>query len=55
MSALDSFKNNVRKGEIAHNEQFLLFPTMFSTFLEYLCNIDQISNCLLQVLSLGRV
>ena len=28
-----SFENNVGKGEIAHNGQFL-FPTMFSTYLE---------------------
>ena len=26
-----AFENIVGKGEIAHNEQFLLFPTMFST------------------------
>ena len=29
-----SLKNTVGKGEIALNEQFLLFPTEFSTFLE---------------------
>ena len=29
-----SFENAVGKGEIAHNEQFLPFPTMFSTHLE---------------------
>ena len=29
-----SFENNVGKGEIARNEQFLLFPTWFSTNLE---------------------
>ena len=29
-----SFENNVGKGEIARNEQFLLFPTVFSTHLE---------------------
>ena len=27
-----SFENNVRKGEIAHNEQFLLFPQCFLPF-----------------------
>ena len=26
-----AFENIVEKGEIARNEQFLLFPTMFST------------------------
>ena len=30
-----SFENTVGKGEIARNEQFLLFPTVFSTCLEY--------------------
>ena len=29
-----TFENTVGKGEIAHNEQFLLFPTVFSTRLE---------------------
>ena len=29
-----SFENTVEKGEIARNEQFLLFPTVFSTLLE---------------------
>ena len=29
-----SFKNTEGKGEIAHNEQFLLFPQVFSTLLE---------------------
>ena len=30
MSAVSLLKNNVEKGEIAHNEQFLLFPQCFS-------------------------
>ena len=29
-----SFENNVEKGEIAHNEQFLLFPQCFLPFFE---------------------
>ena len=29
-----SFENTVGKGEIARDEQFLLFPTVFSTLLE---------------------
>ena len=29
-----SFKNTVRKGEIARNKQLFLFPTVFSTHLE---------------------
>ena len=28
------FESTVGKGEIAHDEQFLLFPTLFSTHLE---------------------
>ena len=31
-----SFENTVGKGEIAHNEQFLLFPLCFLPFI-YLC------------------
>ena len=31
-----SFENTVRKGEIGHNEQFLLFPQRFSTPFEEL-------------------
>ena len=30
-----SFENTVGKGEIARNEQFLLFPTVFSIRLEH--------------------
>ena len=33
MSEAQSFKNNVRKGEIAWYEQFLLFPQVFSARL----------------------
>ena len=37
------FENTVGKGEIAHIEQFLLFPTVFSTcldnFLPFLSNL----------------
>ena len=32
-----SFENTVEKGEIAHNEQFLLFP-VYSTHLEIFCH-----------------
>ena len=31
-----SFENTVEKGEIAYNEQFLLFSSLFSTYLENL-------------------
>ena len=34
MSKFKSFDNTVGKGQIAHNKQFLLFPTVFSTCLE---------------------
>ena len=30
----NSFENTEGKGEIARNEQFLLFPSVFSTYLE---------------------
>ena len=33
------------KGEIAGNEQFLLFPQCFLTFRKTLCHFHQISNC----------
>ena len=42
-----SFENTVGKGEIARNEQFLLFPTVFSTHLEnfvpFLSNLKLLS------------
>ena len=38
-----SFENTVGKGEIARNEQFLFFPTVFSTnsknFVPFLSNL----------------
>ena len=37
-----SFKNTVGKGEIAHNEEFLLFPqfsTHFENFLQFSSNL----------------
>ena len=33
-TSLFSFENTVRKGEIARNEQFLLFPQCFSSNLK---------------------
>ena len=44
-----SFENTVGKGEIAHNEQFLLFPQYFQPIGE-LCHFHQIKNCPLQTL-----
>ena len=51
-----SFENTVGKGEIARNEQFLLFPTVFSTHLDGLSAIFgkfEIVICLL--FQFGRV
>ena len=39
------------KGEIAHNEQFLLFPQCFLPFWRNFCHFHQIQNCRLQTLS----
>ena len=47
-----SFENTVRKGEIAHNEQFLLFPQCFLPFQKTLCHFYKIQNCHLQTLSI---
>ena len=33
-----SFENTVGKGETAHNEQFLLFPTVFLPILRVFCH-----------------
>ena len=37
-----SFENTVGKGEIAHNEQFLLFPQCFLPFWRFFCHFHQI-------------
>ena len=37
-----SFENIVRKGEVAHNEQFLLFPQCFLTIWKTFCHFLQI-------------
>ena len=43
MSAEQSFENTVGKGEIARNEQFLLFPLcfliLFENFLSFFSNL----------------
>ena len=39
------------KGEIAHNEQFLLFPQCFLPFWKIFIHLHQIWNCCLQTLS----
>ena len=46
-----SFGNTEGKGEIAHNEQFLLFPQCFLPISKTFCHFHQISNCCLQTLS----
>ena len=49
----NSFENNVGKGEIACNKQFLLFP-VFSTRLKNFLSSSQIWNCLLRALSVWK-
>ena len=36
-----AFENTVGKGEIAHNEQFLLFPQCFVEFEIVVCKLFQ--------------
>ena len=49
-----SFENTAGKGEIAHNEQFLLFPLCFLPVLITSCHFDQTQNCCLQSLSVWK-
>ena len=44
-------ENTVGNGEIARNEQFLLFPQCFLPVWKTFCHFPQISNCRLQTLS----
>ena len=46
----NSFENSVGKGEIARNEQFLLFLQCFLTLWRTFCHFHQIQNCRLQTL-----
>ena len=48
------FENTVGKGEIARNEQFLLFPQCFLPIWITFCNLRQIWNFCLQTLSVWR-
>ena len=48
------FENSVGKGEIARNEQFLLFPQSFLPFWRTFCHFHQIQNCHLQTLSVWK-
>ena len=49
-----SFENTLGKGEIARNEQFLLFPQCFLLFWVTFYHLDQIWNCRLQTLSIWK-
>ena len=46
-----SSENTVRKGEIAHNKQFLHFPQCFLLVWRTFYHFHQISNCRLRTLS----
>ena len=48
------FENTVGKGEIARNEQFLLFPQCFLPVLIAFRHFHQIWNCRLQTLSVWK-
>ena len=47
-----SFENTAGKGEIARDEQFLLFPSCFLPIWRTFCHLHQIQHCRLQTLSL---
>ena len=49
-----SFENTEGKGEIAHNEQFPLFPQCFLPDWISFCHFHQIWNCHLQSLSVWK-
>ena len=48
-----SFENTMGKGEIARNEQFLLFPLCFLLVYRTFCHFNQIVIC--QLFTFGRV
>ena len=47
-------ENTVGKGEVAHNEQLLLFPQCFLTVWRTFCHFYQIQNCRLQTFSFWK-
>ena len=49
-----SSENTVGKGEIAHNEQFLLFPQCFLPVWRTFCHFHEARNCRLQTLSVWK-
>ena len=54
VSAVHAFWKHCGKGEIARNEQFLLFPQYFLPILGAFCHFHQIWNCRLQALSVWK-
>ena len=48
------FESTVRKGEIAHYEQFLFFPCCFLSIQRTFCHLYQIWNCCMQNLSVWK-
>ena len=51
MYASQDFENTAGKGEIALNEQFLLFPQCFLPIWKTFCHFHKILNCHMQTLS----
>ena len=49
-----SFENTVGKGEIARNEQFLLFPQCFLPVSITFCHFIRVYNCRIQTLSIWK-
>ena len=49
-----TFENTVGKGEIARNEQFLLFPQRFLAFWKTFRQFHKIQNCRPQTLSVWK-
>ena len=49
------FENSVQKEEIAHNEQFLLFPQCFLSFQRALCHFIKFRIAVCKLFQFGRV
>ena len=54
VSTVTAFENTMGNGEIARNEQFLLFPQCFLLFWRTFCHFHQIQNCRLFILSVCK-
>ena len=50
-----SFENTVGKREIAHNEQFLLFPQCFLPFWKSFCHFIKFKIILCELFKFGRI